>query len=365
MHSDQEPAFSEIRDVLANFNLGELLSIERNERGYINTSYGIETIHEGDRHRYFFRKYKSGIQEPEIQFEHSVIKHLLAKDFSLIAKVFESKQGMTYIKYFTGEDKQFPAFCAIFEYLKGDDKYDCVDPHPSLVEINNSAVVQAEFHDAGANFSPHGQRFEPKILDLISKIANKIKHNLQSSKGTAFDDYLGENESYIRDNCDEAQNYFAELDTSNWEEILIHCDFHPGNLKFDGENVIGLFDFDWSKIDLRIFDVALAIWYFFTSWCGEQDGILRIDEANIYLYEYQTAFRELPNLDPIVQDELQHFPMMINLGNLYVLNWAVTDFYANEVDPVLYLQWLKHCIKFAEWFSLSGKQLIEQDMFKS
>jgi homoserine kinase type II len=364
MNIEQGSAISEISGVLSNYDLGELVSIERNDRGYVTTSYRIETKFEGEYAQYFFRQYKSGIQETEIQFEHSVINHLLEKKFALIAKVFKSKQGFTYIKEFIGTNEESPEtiFYAVFDFLRGEDKYDCVDPHPSLREIRNSAIVQAEFHHAVADLIPQGQRYEPKILGLIPQIAPKIHQNLQTPKGTIFDAYLSENEKLIGEVCDEAGQYFAELDNSNWDEILIHCDFHPGNLKFFGEEVVGLFDFDWSKIDLRSFDVALAIWYFFADWRADQDGVLRIDEARIYLREYQSALNQLPDLDPISQIELSHFPMMVNLGNLFVLNWAVTDFYMNDVDPELYLKWLKHCVKFSQWFSRSGQRLIEKEL---
>ena len=39
----------------------------------------------------------------------------------------------------------------------------------------------------------------------------------------------------------------------------IHCDFHPGNLKYENNRVVGIFDFDWSKIDLRLFDLRMAV----------------------------------------------------------------------------------------------------------
>ena len=362
MNSDQETAFSDIRDVLANYDLGELTSIERNERGYINTSYGIETIFDGERKRYFFRQYKSGIKETEIQFEHSVITHLLAKNFTLVARVFKTMGGLTYYKQIVGEKSDEPTFFAIFEFLKGEDKYDCVDPHLSLQEIKNSAVVQAKFHHAVEDLTPRGQRFEPRILDLIPEITTKIHQNLQSPKGTIFDDYLLETENFIGKACSEAIQYFQEVDTTKWKEILIHCDFHPGNLKFEGEDIVGLFDFDWSKVDLRSFDVALALWYFFADWRGDRDGVLRVDEASIYMQEYQSALQNFPNLDPLSQDELDHFPMLVNLGSLYVLNWAVTDFYANDVDPELYLKWLRHCVKFAQWFSDKGQSLLEREL---
>lgn len=362
MHSEDETAFSEIKDILANYDLGELVAIKRDEIGYVNTSYGIETLIEGEKKKYFFRRYKTGIQETEIQFEHSVINHLVDKDFKLAAKLLSTKQGGTYYKYFADENEQYPVFYAIFEFLKGEDKYDCVDPHPSPMEIKNAAAVQAKFHHAVVDLEPRGQRFEPKILDLVPQITTKIDHNLKSSKGTVFDRYLRENQGLIKESCAQAEQYFSGLQTENWLELLIHGDYHPGNLKFEGEEIVGLFDFDWSKIDLRSFDVALGIWYFFANWRGDLDGVIRIDEARAYLQEYQSTLSELPDLVPLDENVLPHFPMLINLGNLYVLNWAVTDFYTNEVDPDLYRMWLKHCVNFTNWFSGVGQQLMERDL---
>ena len=39
----------------------------------------------------------------------------------------------------------------------------------------------------------------------------------------------------------------------------MHCDYHPGNLKWVDEQGVGLFDFDWSKLDYRVFDIARGV----------------------------------------------------------------------------------------------------------
>jgi hypothetical protein len=51
---------SELIDILSNYDLGELVEVEKNERGYVNTSFAIQTIKNGVRSRYFLRKYKVG-----------------------------------------------------------------------------------------------------------------------------------------------------------------------------------------------------------------------------------------------------------------------------------------------------------------
>ena len=63
----------------------------------------------------------------------------------------------------------------------------------------------------------------------------------------------------------------------------MHCDYHPGNLKWVDEQGVGLFDFDWSKLDYRLFDVAQGIAYFCSSWEGPDDGDVRLDKAAIFV----------------------------------------------------------------------------------
>jgi homoserine kinase type II len=101
------------------------------------------------------------------------------------------------------------------------------------------------------------------------------------------------------------------VDESDWPSIVIHCDFHPGNLKISAEEIVGLFDFDWSKIDLRCFDVALAGWYFFTSWRGELDGALRLAEFRTFLNTYQETFQDQAVLKPDVSATFPEFHPMV------------------------------------------------------
>ena len=166
------------------------------------------------------------------------------------------------------------------------------------------------------------------------------------------------------DHCSEMQDYCASVDWSAAPQMVIHCDFHPGNLKFDGQEVVGLFDFDWSKVDLRCFDVGLAIWYL-SHWKDNLDGILRLEDSTQFLNTYQATLAQLPELEPLTEFELEVLPVMINLGNLFVLNWTITDYYANAVDEDEYLVYLLHSINFSNWFSKRGRIFIEDYMISN
>ncbi len=362
MKTDRAAVASEISNVLANYDIGKLVDFERNERGYVNTSYAIKTIRAGVIKKFFLRRYRPGIQQEELTFEHAVISHALDRNFALVAKVFKTKQGTTYCIKYPQANRNQPVFYAIFEFLPGEDKYTWIDPRCSLRELKNSAAVLAQFHHVVADLIPNGRKFEPKILDFLPQVVANLNSSRKFSKGTVFDAYLGEYLSLLVDSFEAFQQSLASSVVSNGLQIVIHNDFHPGNLKFFQEQVVGLFDFDGSKIDLRCFDVALALWYFFTSWKGEEDGKMRIDECKNFLETYQLTLQGMSHLNPLNQVELLYLPMMINAANLYILNWTVTDYHAKDVDPEEYLIYLQHNVNFARWFFDSGKESLQKTL---
>lgn len=358
MNFEQDAAISEISNVLSNYDLGKLNDLERNYRGYLNISYSIQTIKHGKKSDYFLRRYRIGTKPGDIEFEHTVVNHLIEKNFNLVAKVFPTKDGSTYCTKFLDDDQEQPIFYAIFEYLQGDDKYTWVDPHCSPREIEDAATILSMFHQAVADIIPRGQKTEPRIIDLLPQISNNLEKYQPKELPSEFDECLTNNLPRLLSNCAATLNALKKVDEGDWPSIVIHCDYHPGNLKYSGETIVGLFDFDWSKVDLRCFDVALAGWYFFTSWGGTQDGIFRVDEFRTFLDIYQEAFRDKTLLVSMNEIELNKLVWMINAANLYILNWTVEDYFSKDVDPDEYLKYLRHCLNFTHWFDLDGLNLI-------
>jgi homoserine kinase type II len=115
-----------------------------------------------------------------------------------------------------------------------------------------------------------------------------------------------------------------------------------------------VFDFDWSKVDLRAFDVGLALWYFFACWEGKTDGELRLPDVAVYLEGYQSALSGQAGLAPLSACEGRYLPHLINAASHYVLNWTLLDFYNKDVDPDEYLPFLLHSLNFTRWFRAPG-----------
>jgi homoserine kinase type II len=337
---------AELREILKHYDVGELVNWERNDRGYCNISYAIETVVNGEKRRYYLRKYKKGIKERELRFEHSVINHLIWNGFDLVAHILRTRHGRSFVRRQAGEEA---IFYAVFAFLSGEDRYTWINPRCCDREVTSCAAVLARFHDTTFGFIPQGKRDELKIVELLPAIAKYVSGCVQRTKNTSFDVYLLENLDLILRNIEDAQRALAEQACQELVQLVVHCDYHPGNLKFEGEKVTGLFDFDWTKVDARCFDVALAILYFFATWEEGKNGAFDLEQVTLFLDTYQRALKDSSGVGPLSEVELEYLPTMIKASNLYVLNWTVVDFYSREVDPNEYLTYLRHGIRTMRW----------------
>jgi homoserine kinase type II len=83
---DRNYVTEHLRDILSvHYDIGGLTDIRKLDRGYVNASYLIMTAKEKHETRHFLRRYKRGIREEELRFEHSIVKHLMKKGFDLSA----------------------------------------------------------------------------------------------------------------------------------------------------------------------------------------------------------------------------------------------------------------------------------------
>lgn len=346
---------SELNSILEEYNLGDLVWYERDERGTVNTSFAIETERDGQRKKYFFRKYKPGVHQQELLFEHSIISHLKAHQFDIVAGVISTRDGQTFIHY-KSQDEQNGVYYAIFEFLPGEDPYTWIGPRCTTSEIVSSAEVLATFHGILYGFTPQGGRAEPEIMELLPIIEGRINRCLELPKEDAFMEYFRQTAPVFKENLHKTSDELKSGLSPACVRLIIHCDFHPGNLKFQGGKAVGLFDLDWSKLDYRLFDVALALYYFFVTWEAEQDGVLRLDELKLFLEAYQETLTAEGGLQPLNSVELSLLCPMIAVANLYVLNWTIMDYLHKEVDPTEYLIYLKHHYHTIQWLGDADNQ---------
>ncbi|MBF0363138.1 MAG: phosphotransferase [Oligoflexia bacterium] len=358
------------------YNLGEVIGIHEIFGGYVNRSFAIFI---SNSERYFLRKYKTGITEKEIMFEHSLIDFALQNGFTYGAQVVASKSGATFIQSL-GE------YYAIYQFLPGEDKYTWDNPTLNDEECASAAEVLAIFHNATRNFNPgHLQRVEPKIMDFLPTRTDVFKgfaemasdrNKRHCCQGKFHRYYINKLDSIL--DCIKINTIAPEV----WKKMPLnpcHNDYHPGNLKFANNRVIAVFDFDWSKIDLRLFDLALAMNYCCSSWDeqqeegqqerqqeGKQDGQLLLNKCHIFLKTYQATLKRIGGgqggqgggLTPLTDLEHHYLPTMMAAANLYLINWDVTAYYNGEnLNDYEYLTYLRHNVRVMEWIEENKKQI--------
>ena len=92
-------------------------------------------------------------------------------------------------------------------------------------------------------------------MALWPNLANKLQK-------PAGQDRVGKPMPYFGDHFQKileviARNPLASAQAAGLPVIPNHYDSHPGNLQWAAEEVMGIFDFDWAKMDLRLFDVGM------------------------------------------------------------------------------------------------------------
>ncbi len=332
-----------VADVISTcYDFGKVMSVTRLFGGLENQNFSV-TTNNGQRHyRLFMRKYNKNARVKDILLEHKFNSYLCAGNFSGAAKCIQSKNGKTlvehlvrysHIKYADLPDEQ--SRFAVYSYLEGENRYSWMTPNCTMTDLASAGSMLARMHECGFGFDDGEYvKQKPKIIELsgkfpmyFSKYEKKAQSAVNGSK--CFKYFLEKLPSYhtALEHCQLQKDKYKGM-----LELMIHGDYHPGNLKYSDDGVIGVFDFDWCRKDLRLFDAAIAVTYFCTSWKEHENGILFSDEIKVFLEAYQERLKDSPRIFPLTKEELLLLPEMIILANMYVIWWDLREIFELE-DP--------------------------------
>jgi homoserine kinase type II len=336
--------------VATDYDLGEVLRVEQIFGGFENLSFAV-IVKDGDgERRNFVRKYKYGTVEREIRYEHALVRHIRQKGFELPARVFETRTGDTLV---TREEllgaERVQRFFAVYEMLTGEDKYTWTQNRCTDAEYEDGARILARFHQAAHDFEPGDLvREQPPIMEYLATMAGTFNGYAATTTGTRYDEFFLAKLPGILAAIDRGLALAPELE--GLPQCPTFCDYHPGNLKWRDGHGVGLFDFDWTKLDYRLFDIAIGIVYFCTSWEDTDDGELRLDKAEIFLKAYQDEASRADAPGPVTDGELAALPRMLAIAALYVVSWDIVAYYIDR-DPNddEYLFFLEHNVAFVDF----------------
>jgi len=363
--SDMTFVRTQIKEVVENYyDLGKVLEVYEIFGGYVNRSFGVVCEKDGKREDYFVRKYKakfnSEANPDDILYEHLLINYCKEHGLKEAAYVYSAKSGSTMVSLVDQDDtgKDLKRYFAVYDFLPGEDRYTWINNENTPTEFRNLGALQARFHNYGRDFDPGKlSKAEPKIQYLLPQLADTFKklagRDLPESMFHAF---FNSKLPQILENI--KKNQIPDAAFTKMPETPIHSDLHAGNVKWEGDNCTGIFDFDWSKIEVRLFDICFALVYCCSSWRPEQDGILRLEDCRYYLEGYNAQLKELTGLEPLNDTEKEYFPMMIAAACQYLINWCTTLFFYEDpelVNDYEALYYLLHITRLMDWIE-SHKQ---------
>ena len=363
MQCRSKPTRDDLNDTIrkiveSEYDLGHVSRIKEILGGYCNKGYAVWLQTGSQEDKYFLRLYNPNIDEKEIQFEHALLVHLYANGFDLAANIIPCRNKRTLVE--TPAPKDHPgekALWTLFEFLDGEDKYTWTQTNLSDKEFMSAAEILAHLHHCGNGFEkPAGaDRVQLAIMPFIGTFKTTFTEFLQKAKRRRCDRLFQTNFKNICGALDDAVSYGEAF--SGMPQIPIHCDYHPGNLKYRDEKGVGLFDFDWSKIDYRLFDLALGLVYFTSIWDAGLQG-LRAEKFSLFLKAYDSACRRLDHIQILSHQEKQNLVPMLGIANLYVLNWDLVDFYGlSQPDDDEYYTYIDHNIGLMHWISANTDTL--------
>ena len=349
-----------VRILNEHYDLGDLSNAEELLGGTVNRSFAVTAKKNDHCIKYFIRQYNPAIVENEIIFEHALISHLKKNGFDLAAAVIPSKTGATYVKQeWTTEGRIHMDLWAVYEFIEGESRYAWFDTNIAPEDMINAAAVLAELHQAGKNFrKPKGcDRLQPPIMEFMPTFRQVYAAYTSKAGKNRFDQRFHQYHDRILRAVDQA--LIPEHDCSKLSRCPIHCDYHQGNLKYQGSRVTGIFDFDWSKIDLRLFDLALALVYFCACWDGLEAGSLMLDKFELFLRAYNDRCASKVSPGSLTKLEKTFLPAMLAAANLFVLHWTIVDFYRIEnPDTDEYLVYLNHHLKLINWLESQNHRIV-------
>ena len=335
-----------------NFDLGKLIRVKEIFGGYCHKSFALWMATNDHVNRYFLRLYNPNVIEKEILFEHALLNHLKSSGFTLAAAIVSCRNKATLVDTPPPENHRGEkALWALFEFLDGEDKYSWTRTDLTNKEFISAAEILAHLHHCGHGFKkpPGADRVQLRIMEFIPTLKKTFSAFFKKADDRRCDRLFKDNFEHICKALDDAACFDVKF--QGMKELPIHCDYHPGNLKFRDEKGIGVFDFDWSKIDYRLFDVALALVYFTSIWDDHAAG-LRQAEFALFLSSYNEACHRFTRINPLTRQEQRYLVPMLSIANLYVLNWDLVDFYdMPQQDDDEYYAYINHNIGLMHWIA--------------
>src|SRR6267378_3217822 len=280
----------EITRLVDEFALGELVSFSGTRAGSVNTHYLIET-----KRAKFFAKLDEVKSEVEVKQEVDLLLHLRKQNFPYLQPL-KTKSGRYHL--------EFQGKCVtVTRHLDGVEL-----PVESITGTDLSALghALANLHLIGRSYKKGiDNRFGfNRIVAIYRDVRRQLPTHLKNIVRVLDDEF-----SYL-------ENY---LD-NNLPKGIIHGDLFPDNVKFKGNRLTGVMDFEAACRGKLIYDLATAV----NALCFIEDRY-RIERFEALISGYES-------LRPLSLPEWDSFPNELRFSALRFTVTRLKDFYLRAAE---------------------------------
>ena len=337
------------KNVEDHYDMGEVTGLKVISGGYTNRSYAV-TFDSGK--CAFLRQYVPEKEEKEILYEQGLLLHIRKNGFDISAVPYATKEGSYYFRGPAGGEERF---FSLSEFLPGEDKYTWEYNDVTETACASAAEATARLHLAANDFNPPASwgGNEPVIRRQLEYFASDMRKYTdiiaQNPDCRSFADYLYSKLDYLENVIGRILKIF-EYDV-RFIKTVIHTDLHPGNFKYSDEKAVAVFDYDWPKTDVRLYDTAISAMYFSSSWHIGRNGELNIPVMKTFINTYDSTLGKLNGaLPPMNETERYYLPEMMMAGSLYAAHYCI-DKAANEegTDIFRFFYFVIHQVNCVEW----------------
>lgn len=320
--------------VLVHYRLGRLQDITHARGGMTNDNWFIKT----SQGRYFLRRRHPLYTLASIDFELELIEYLVAAGFPT-APLIRTRNGDLRIEAF-GRNWE------LYRYISGE-RFDVAN----LAQIRSAARMLAQFHMTAAGYKSNP--VPERIINLrrVGRFIDTFEMDMRARTGILGNVLAPPLAGFFRR---QAKIVLKRLRSLSCQPlVLIHGDFQPSNMLFEGDKAIALLDFGDAGRSYRAYDIAKAMVRFATLQPGYHDqsnmtSSLDIKRARAFISSYQ-------EMQPLNDREIESIPDLLRGAYLYDAGF----FLGKETNPLRQISWIISAWNFSRWIDRCAEDLSE------
>lgn len=260
----------DLTQFLADYSIGELVSLTGISDGIENTNYFVETT----QGKYVLTLFEA-LSAEELPFFLDLMAHLNEHQVPSAHPIADNNKH--YLKSLCGK----PA--ALVQRLTGKSVMQATEEQCAALgqALGHAHVVTQDFM---------GKRENRRGPHWWKKTGQRLLPHLTVAQKELLEDELAFQAAHRNDNLPRG---------------VIHADLFRDNALFDGNTLTGIIDFYYACNDVLLYDVAVTV----NDWCSNDDGSLNTARCQSFLQAYQKE-------RPFSEDEKNDWSLMLRAAAL-------------------------------------------------